>query len=163
MIDADDSAPYDRPNLSKYYLAGEAEPEWIPLRPTGFYQEHGITVLRSNVARLDVHGRTVHLTDGSSHRYDALLLATGAEPRTLDIPGHDQASVHVTPADVAKVVRVSSDLGQHAAWIDEYAALGFDEIYLHQVGEDQRSFLDAFGEHVLPQLGVTAPEPAVAL
>jgi probable non-F420 flavinoid oxidoreductase len=82
----------------------------------------------------------------------------------LDTPqAFDQASVHVTPADVAKVVRVSSDLGQHAAWIDEYIALGFDEIYLHQVGEDQRCFLDAFGEHVLPQLGVTAPEPAIAL
>src|SRR5215211_26512 len=82
----------------------------------------------------------------------------------LDTPqAFDQASVHVTPADVAKVVRVSSDLGQHAAWIDEYLALGFDEIYLHQVGEDQRSFLDAFGEHVLPQLCVTAPKPAVAV
>src|SRR5829696_8575607 len=82
----------------------------------------------------------------------------------LDTPeAFDQASVQVTPADVAQVVRVSSDLGQHAAWIDEYLALGFEEIYLHQVGEDQRSFLDAFGEHVLPQLGVTAPEPAIAL
>ena len=57
---------------------------------------------------------------------------------------------------------MSGDLGQHAAWIDEYAALGFDEIYLHHVGVEQRGFLDAFGEHVLPQLGVVVPEPAVA-
>jgi probable non-F420 flavinoid oxidoreductase len=82
----------------------------------------------------------------------------------LDTPeAFDLASAHVTPAHVAEVVRVSSDLAQHAAWINEYAELGFDEIYLHHVGVEQRGFLDAFGEHVLPQLGVTAPEPAVAL
>ena len=73
------------------------------------------------------------------------------------------ASAHVQPAAVAEVVAVSSDLGQHAAWIQEYVDLGFEEIYLHHVGVEQRGFLDAFGEHVLPQVGVTAPEAAVAL
>jgi probable non-F420 flavinoid oxidoreductase len=82
----------------------------------------------------------------------------------LDTPqAFELASAHVTPADVAKVVRVSSDLGQHAAWIAEYADLGFDDIYLHQVGPEQQHFLDAFGEHVLPQLDVVAPSPAVAV
>src|SRR5688572_29358745 len=82
----------------------------------------------------------------------------------LDTPqAFELASAHVTPADVAKVVRVSSDLGQHAAWIAEYVDLGFDDIYLHQVGQHQRGFLDAFGEHVLPQLDVVAPGPAVAV
>jgi alkanesulfonate monooxygenase SsuD/methylene tetrahydromethanopterin reductase-like flavin-dependent oxidoreductase (luciferase family) len=81
----------------------------------------------------------------------------------LDTPeAFEQASTHVKPADVAEVVRVSSDLGQHAAWIDEYVHLGFDDVYLHHVGQEQRGFLDAFGERVLPQLSVTAPEPAVA-
>jgi G6PDH family F420-dependent oxidoreductase len=73
----------------------------------------------------------------------------------------DAASAHVTPDDVAKVVNVSADLAQHAAWLAEYAELGFDEIYLHHVGREQRAFLDAFGEHVLPQLDVVAPEAAV--
>jgi probable non-F420 flavinoid oxidoreductase len=82
----------------------------------------------------------------------------------LDTPqAFDQASVHVAPADVARVVRVSDDLGQHAAWIAEYVELGFDDIYLHHVGQEQRAFLDAFGEHVLPRLDVTAPGPAVAV
>jgi alkanesulfonate monooxygenase SsuD/methylene tetrahydromethanopterin reductase-like flavin-dependent oxidoreductase (luciferase family) len=67
-----------------------------------------------------------------------------------------------TPGDVAEVVRVSDDLGRHAAWIAEYAELGFDEIYLHHVGTEQRGFLDAFGEHVLPQLDVRLPDAAVA-
>ena len=82
----------------------------------------------------------------------------------LDTPeAFEQASAHVTPADVAEVVRVSSDLGQHAAWIAEYLDLGFDDVYLHHVGKEQRPFLDAFGEHVLPQLDVVAPGPAVAV
>jgi probable non-F420 flavinoid oxidoreductase len=82
----------------------------------------------------------------------------------LDTPeAFEAASAHVTPADVEKVVRVSGDLAQHAAWIAEYADLGFDDIYLHHVGQEQRGFLDAFGEHVLPQLDVVAPAPAVAV
>jgi probable non-F420 flavinoid oxidoreductase len=75
----------------------------------------------------------------------------------------EQASAHVSPADVAEVVRVSGDLGRHAAWIAEYADLGFDEIYLHHVGQEQRGFLDAFGQHVLPRLDVTTPGPAAAV
>ena len=82
----------------------------------------------------------------------------------LDTPeAFDLASAHVQPEHVAEVVRVSSDLGQHAAWIDEYLDLGFDAVYLHQVGPDQRGFLDAFGEHVLPQFDVEKPAPAVAV
>jgi probable non-F420 flavinoid oxidoreductase len=82
----------------------------------------------------------------------------------LDSPhAFEQASAHVRRADVTGAVLVSADLAQHAAWLDEYAGLGFDDIYLHHVGQEQRRFLDAFGEHVLPQLGVVAPEPAVAI
>ena len=75
----------------------------------------------------------------------------------------DAASAHVTREDVAEVVKVSADLGQHAAWLAEYADLGFDEIYLHHVGQEQRGFLDAFGERVLPQLDVVAPGPVEAV
>jgi probable non-F420 flavinoid oxidoreductase len=81
----------------------------------------------------------------------------------LDAPeAFERASASATPDDVAEVVRVSSDLGRHAAWIAEYVELGFDDIYLHHVGPEQRGFLDAFGEHVLPQLDVREPAPAVA-
>jgi probable non-F420 flavinoid oxidoreductase len=82
----------------------------------------------------------------------------------LDTPeAFEQASAHVPPEAIPEFVRVSADLGQHAAWIAEYADLGFEEIYLHHVGQEQRGFLDAFGASVLPQLGVIAPEPAVAV
>ena len=82
----------------------------------------------------------------------------------LDSPeAFEQASAHVSPQDVTDAVRVSADLAQHAAWIAEYVDLGFEEIYLHHVGKEQTAFLDAFGQHVLPQLGVTAPAPAQAI
>jgi G6PDH family F420-dependent oxidoreductase len=62
----------------------------------------------------------------------------------------DAAAKHVKPEDMHASVLVSSDPGQHAAWIREAAELGFDEINLHHVGQDQRAFIEAFGEHVLP-------------
>jgi alkanesulfonate monooxygenase SsuD/methylene tetrahydromethanopterin reductase-like flavin-dependent oxidoreductase (luciferase family) len=49
-------------------------------------------------------------------------------------------------------VLVSADPGQHAAWLAELAELGFEEIHLHHVGQDLTPFIDAFGEHVLPEL-----------
>jgi hypothetical protein len=64
----------------------------------------------------------------------------------------DLAATHVRPQDVAASVLVSSDVGRHVAWIAELVALGFDAVYLHHVGQDQRRFIDVFGEHVLPAL-----------
>ncbi|CAL9476278.1 F420-dependent glucose-6-phosphate dehydrogenase [Actinosynnema sp. ALI-1.44] len=65
----------------------------------------------------------------------------------------DVISADVTPEQVARTVNVSADLAEHAARITGYVELGFDEIYLHHVGQEQDRFLDAFGEHVLPEVG----------
>jgi apoptosis-inducing factor 3 len=83
MIDEDPSAPVDRPNLSKDYLAGQAQPEWIPLRPEGFYEAHGIAIRRAHAARLDLRAKTVWLEHGDGVTYGALILAMGGEPRPL--------------------------------------------------------------------------------
>lgn len=64
----------------------------------------------------------------------------------------DRRARDVTFAQVRDAVLVSADLAQHAAWLQELAALGFDEINLHHVGQDLTAFIDAFGEHVLPAL-----------
>jgi hypothetical protein len=61
---------------------------------------------------------------------------------------------------VAEVVNVSSDPSWHTARIQEYLDQGWDEVYLHHVGQRQEAFLDTFGERVLPQLASTAPAPA---
>jgi G6PDH family F420-dependent oxidoreductase len=63
----------------------------------------------------------------------------------------DTASLHVRPEDVRGSVLVSSEPTRHVELIRELAALGFDEVYLHHVGREQRAFIDSFGEHVLPQ------------
>jgi apoptosis-inducing factor 3 len=95
MLSADDSGPYDRPNLSKGFLAGSAEEDWIPLRSPDFYKEHDIDLkLATRVIALDPSSRKLRLADGSELMYDALLLATGAEPVRLDVPGSDLAHVH---------------------------------------------------------------------
>ena len=79
----------------------------IPLRSPAFYQEHGIDLkLDARVATLDTKSRHVQLVDGSRHAYDALLLATGAEPVRLDVPGADLPHVHYlrTLADSSAIV-----------------------------------------------------------
>lgn len=94
MIDPDEAAPYDRPNLSKDYLAGNAPEEWIPLRPDGFYAEHGIDRIADRAEAIDAGARTVRLGSGDTVEYGALLLATGGVPRTLRVPGADGSHVH---------------------------------------------------------------------
>jgi NADPH-dependent 2,4-dienoyl-CoA reductase/sulfur reductase-like enzyme/nitrite reductase/ring-hydroxylating ferredoxin subunit len=111
MLSADASAPCDRPNLSKGFLAGTASAESNPLRPPAFFLEHRIDLkLDAPVATLDTKSRHLQLADGRCVAYDALLLATGAEPVRLDVPGATLRHVHYlrTLADsralVAKVL-----------------------------------------------------------
>jgi NADPH-dependent 2,4-dienoyl-CoA reductase/sulfur reductase-like enzyme/nitrite reductase/ring-hydroxylating ferredoxin subunit len=95
LIDPDADAPYDRPNLSKDYLAGRAPEDWIPLRPQGFYAAHAIERKIAAVSAIDTTLRRVTLSDGSSQSYGALLLATGAAPIRLPLRGADLPNVHV--------------------------------------------------------------------
>jgi NADPH-dependent 2,4-dienoyl-CoA reductase/sulfur reductase-like enzyme/nitrite reductase/ring-hydroxylating ferredoxin subunit len=90
LVSADSSVPYDRPNLSKDYLAGTAPEEWIPLRSADFYRDQRIELLLdTSAAAIHTAQRVVELADGSTRPYDMLLIATGAEPVRLDIPGAD--------------------------------------------------------------------------
>jgi len=95
MLSADEAGPYDRPNLSKDYLAGEAPEEWIPLKDEDFYEQHGIELhLGTEVVAADAGKRELRTRDGQAFGYDALLLATGAEPRALPVRGFDRANVY---------------------------------------------------------------------
>ncbi len=94
LVEQDAAEPVDRPNLSKDYLDGHAQAEWIPLRPEGFYDEHGITIRRGTAIAIDVAVRQLRLAQGGAIPYDALLLATGAEPRNLDVRGANASHVH---------------------------------------------------------------------
>ncbi len=88
MISADEFAPYDRPNLSKDYLAGTASEDWIPLRAPEYYSNNRIDLLlRSRVTSLDPRGKRIHVEGGKTYGYDRLLLATGADPVRLPVEG----------------------------------------------------------------------------
>jgi NADPH-dependent 2,4-dienoyl-CoA reductase/sulfur reductase-like enzyme len=94
LVSADADPPVDRPNLSKDFLAGEAQDDWIPLWPNDFYVEQGIElVLGRRVVSMDPARRTVRLDDGSDRTYGSLLLATGADPVRLTIPGANEDQV----------------------------------------------------------------------
>ena len=95
MISADSSAPPDRPNLSKDYLAGTAKEDWIPLRSDEYYSEQRITLLLdSHVSSLKVREKEIELDDGRMYPFDALLIATGAKPVHLNIPGAPAIPIH---------------------------------------------------------------------
>ncbi|MBM3651839.1 MAG: Rieske 2Fe-2S domain-containing protein [Alphaproteobacteria bacterium] len=95
LISADSAAPYDRPNLSKDYLAGTAQPDWLPLRDPAWYRDNGVQLrLGRRVESLDPAGKRLTLADGAALSYDALLISTGAFPTKLPTPGADRSHVH---------------------------------------------------------------------
>jgi NADPH-dependent 2,4-dienoyl-CoA reductase/sulfur reductase-like enzyme/nitrite reductase/ring-hydroxylating ferredoxin subunit len=90
LLGEEPTPPCDMPNLSKDYLAGTAPEEWIPLRGAEFYEEQKIALRTSaRVERIDVAAHRVVLTGGEAIPYGALLLATGARPNRLSVPGAD--------------------------------------------------------------------------
>jgi NADPH-dependent 2,4-dienoyl-CoA reductase/sulfur reductase-like enzyme/nitrite reductase/ring-hydroxylating ferredoxin subunit len=94
MLTFEDRMPYDRPNLSKEYLQGDAKEEWMPLRPDDFYEKHGIEVLRkTEVTEIDKDKKELKLASGEALKYDKLLITTGGTPNSLDIPGMDLKNV----------------------------------------------------------------------
>jgi len=95
LIGAEDERPYERPPLSKEYLRGEAGREKVYVHDEGFYAERDIDLrLGRTVTGLETSARRVTLDDGEQLPYDRLLLATGAEPRRLSIPGGELEGVH---------------------------------------------------------------------
>ena len=158
MLSNDDAPPVDRPNLSKDYLAGNAPEEWIPLRPDSFYAENNIDLrLGANVVAINVRSREVALGDGSRVAYDQLLLATGAEPIRLSIPGADQPQVHTLRSlgdcrviiEAVKTARRAVVLGASFIGLEVAASLRSRGIEVHVVAPDKRPMERILG----PQMG----------
>ena len=94
LISGDNSVPYHRPPLSKRYLRGEAEAADTLVEPAAFYSDNGVEVrLETHVASLRTGERELVLADGEAVPYDRLLVASGASPRRLDVPGIDREGV----------------------------------------------------------------------
>ena len=95
MVSADEDPPVDRPNLSKDFLAGTAQEDWIPLRSPEFYFDNKIDLqLKARVESIDVKGKRVRLETGQTHAFDALLLATGSSPVRLKLGGSAAIPIH---------------------------------------------------------------------
>ena len=147
MLSSERAPPVDRPNLSKDYLAGSAPEDWLPLRPIDFYAGADIDLrLGTDVASIDTRTRNVLLAGGQTVPYDRLLLATGAEPVRLPIPGADQAHVHVLRTlDDCRAIIASADgarraivIGASFIGLEVAASLRAREIEVHVVGLEQR-------------------------
>jgi NADPH-dependent 2,4-dienoyl-CoA reductase/sulfur reductase-like enzyme/nitrite reductase/ring-hydroxylating ferredoxin subunit len=147
MLSGEAAAPVDRPNLSKDYLAGSAPEDWLPLRPLDFYADAAIDLrLNTEVASIDAKARAVVLAGGESVAYDRLLLATGAEPVRLPIPGADQPHVHVLRAlaDCRAIIASANGarraivIGASFIGLEAAAALRVRDIEVHVVGLEQR-------------------------
>jgi apoptosis-inducing factor 3 len=158
MVSNDDAPPVDRPNLSKDYLAGNAPEDWVPLRPDSFYAENHIDLrLGTNVTAIDTGARTIMLADGSKVPYDRLLLATGAEPARLSIPGADAPHVRTLRSladcrdiiERAKAARRAVVLGASFIGLEVAASLRAREIEVHVVAPDKRPMERILG----PQMG----------
>ena len=94
LITRENHLPYDRPNLSKEYLEGNAEPGWLPLRAGDFFAEHDIEIKQGKeIKRIDAATKTITFADGETLRCDALLVATGGEPRKLPFQLKNQENV----------------------------------------------------------------------
>jgi NADPH-dependent 2,4-dienoyl-CoA reductase/sulfur reductase-like enzyme/nitrite reductase/ring-hydroxylating ferredoxin subunit len=94
MITKEEKMPYDRPDLTKLFLRGNSDAETVPLRDKDFYKKRDIELVTGKRARgVDTEQNRISFDDGDTMNYDALLLALGARPRKLDLPGADLENV----------------------------------------------------------------------
>jgi len=158
MLSNDDAPPVDRPNLSKDYLAGTAQEDWVPLRPDSFYRDSGIELeLKTDVTGIDVRSREVVLADARRVPYDRLLLATGAEPVRLSLPGADLPHVRTLRSladcraiiERAKMARRAVVMGASFIGLEAAASLRARGIEVHVVAPEKRPMERILG----PQMG----------
>lgn len=158
MLSDDRSLPVDRPNLSKDYLAGKAPEDWIPLRGEKFYSKNNIDLrLNMKAVDIDLRSREVVLADEGRIPYHRLLLATGAEPVRLTIPGADLPHVHTLRsfADCRAIIAQAATagraivLGASFIGLEVAAALRARNIEVHVVAPEKRPMERVLG----PQMG----------
>jgi NADPH-dependent 2,4-dienoyl-CoA reductase/sulfur reductase-like enzyme/nitrite reductase/ring-hydroxylating ferredoxin subunit len=155
MVGADE-APVDRPNLSKDYLAGTAPEDWVPLRSPDFFTEQRIDLMTGvRATALDPKDKKLTLSDGRKLAYDALVLATGATPNRLDLPGAERVLYLRTLADSraiidrAKQIKGAIVIGGSFIGLETAASLRARNVEVRVVARGKRPLERVLG----PQLG----------
>jgi NADPH-dependent 2,4-dienoyl-CoA reductase/sulfur reductase-like enzyme/nitrite reductase/ring-hydroxylating ferredoxin subunit len=155
LIGAEATGPVDRPNLSKDFLAGSAPEEWIPLRDETFYEKEGIEIRSGwRVERIDPAAKRVYFEDGATREYGALVLATGARPNRLPIPGADGPDVYTlrTLADSRAIIaRATSGgraivVGASFIGLEVAASLRARGVHVQVVGKETLPLAHVLGE-----------------
>ena len=158
MLSSDAALPYDRPNLSKDYLAGTIPFDYVPLRDESFYEKNGIEIqLGKNVVELDLRAHEVLLSGGERVAYDRLLLATGAEPVRLTIPGAEQPHIHTLRSladsdaiiESARTASRAVVVGASFIGLEVAASLRARKLEVHVVAPDKRPMERILG----PEMG----------
>ncbi len=161
LLSADADAPYDRPNLSKDFLAGSAPAEWMPLQPPERWRELEIDLqLGCEVTTLDPAARELRSADGRRWSYDKLLLATGAEPVRLPLPGFAAPAVHVlrSMTDARRLIgalagaRSVAVIGAGFIGLEAAAALRARDLQLHVVAREPDPMARIVGAELAAQV-----------
>jgi NADPH-dependent 2,4-dienoyl-CoA reductase/sulfur reductase-like enzyme len=156
VVDDDEGTPYDRPNLSKDYLAGNAPEEWIPIRAEGFYAQHDVNVVKSRATKLDTSAKRLELEARDALSYDALILATGAEPIHLDMLGSTLPHVHYLRSlvDSRSIIAAAATaeravvIGASFIGLEVAASLRARNIEVHVVAPEKLPLARVLGEHL---------------
>lgn len=157
MLSADRDPPYDRPVLSKDYLAGKAPQDWVPLHAPDFYAAQQIELRQdARVVAIDGSARSLRLANDENLKFGALIIATGATPATLDIPGADLPHVHLlrSLADCNALIAALGSVkhcvvvGASFIGLEVAAALRQRDIDVHVVAPDRIPMARIMGEAI---------------
>ncbi len=158
LVDRDREAPYDRPSLSKDYLAGSIQEAALPLHPTEYFEERQVELVRGRqVTALDPGRKRLTFDDGTAREFGAIVLATGADPVRLAMPGEAGPPVHYlrTLADSRAIIRAAEGarravvLGASFIGLEVAASLRARNIEVHVVAPEARPLERVLG----PELG----------
>lgn len=157
LVDEGKDLPYDRPNLSKDFLAGNAPENWVPLYPEKFYKENKISLeLGVRAEKIDPHRRSILLSNGKTLHYDRCLISTGGVPNKPPIPGINKPNVYVlrTLLDCRRIIARTSwafrvvIVGAGFIGMEAAAALRMRNIDVNVVAPEELPLLKVIGVHV---------------
>ncbi|QDK45050.1 pyridine nucleotide-disulfide oxidoreductase [Bdellovibrio sp. ZAP7] len=157
MVSHDDSLPYDRPNLSKDYLAGNAPEEWLPIMKSSFFDKNKILLnLNVSAVEINVDQKAVQLSDGRMLYFDKLLLATGGEPIAPPIVGIESKNVFMlrTLKDCRRIIEKCREsksvavVGAGFIGLEVAASLKQRGIDVHVIAPEEMPLMKTLGIHV---------------